>query len=114
MDKVVYSRHTPPQQSTFYERYDTYWIKIDISGNVDIKTQSKTSSGWSQISSIGDVLIINDNIPPEYLIETIKTLNGFKDHINHHYHWASIIATIKQLKDGLKENYESSKILTVG
>ena len=111
MDKVIHSRYEPPQQSVFWTRHDTYWIKIDSLGNVNIKTKSTTSysGGSDHTTPIGDLLVINDNIPiPDYLIETLKTLiDGFTDaHYNHYRHWRSIIATIKKLKEGLKETYE--------
>ena len=62
--------------NTMRNEEDTFYINIDINGNVDIKRQ--ITQLWTgqpnRIGPIRNMVTINDNIPiPSYLINMIKT-----------------------------------------
>ena len=85
-----------------------FYVKIDISGNVDIKKVcircNYGVSGGSEIhhSTPIDILLIKDNIPiPSELLNTIKSWIDFPIQ-QYSYEFNRVVDQIKKIKDDLK------------
>lgn len=99
-------RDSPPSISCYTSNHYTFHIKIDISGNVDIKQQvtfycSGSSGGITEHGQPMDMLLIKDNIPiPTEILNTIKMLIDFP--IVYSPAFTYVVDQIKKIKDELK------------
>ena len=99
-------RDSPPSISCYTSNHYTFHIKIDISGNVDIKQQGTfhcngSSGGITEHGQPMDMLLIKDNIPiPTEILNTIKMVINFP--IEYSPAFRYVVDQIKSIKEDLK------------